>query len=181
MFRGVAALNRACIFRQGQQAEILQKVSFLTTFQMSEARGISNNGFITGIGTTTSRLGFGQSRGFVRSPGGLIATALIPDSDGLYVGSFGNKINSSGFAVGRVVRNDGGTTAALWNEDGHLAFLTLQNVDGLSLIAALTDAVDINDNGNILVKGSINGEAHAFVLRPNTGGVINFWPVSQSY
>jgi hypothetical protein len=178
---GSSTAHRACIFRPGQQPQILQKVSFLTSFQLSEARGISNNGFITGNGTTTNRLSFGQTRAFVRSPAGLITTALIPDSDGVYVGAFGNKINSSGFAVGKVVRNDGGTTAALWNEDGHLAFLTLQNVDGLSLIAALTEAVDINDNGNILVKGSINGEAHAFVLRPNTGGVINFWPVSQSY
>ena len=178
---GSSSNHSACIFRPGQQAQILQKVQFLTTFQLNEARGISNNGFITGIGTITSRFGaFNQSRAFVRSPDGAIATTLIPDSDGLYVGSFANKINSSGFAVGRVVRNDGGTTAALWNEDGQLGFLTLQNVDGLSLITALTEAVDINDSGDILAKGSINGQAHAFVLRP-TGRAINFQPVSTSY
>jgi uncharacterized membrane protein len=172
---------RACIFRRGQNPQILQKVTFLTNFTLDRAHGISNNGFITGIGTLSIRPGFPfQSRGFVRSPGGVITTTLIPDNDGQFVGSVANKINSDGIAVGKVIKNDTGTVAGFWNENGHFAFLTTLNVDGLADGTALTEAVDINDNGDILARGSVNGEAHAFVLRP-TGDPTFFWPVSRSY
>jgi hypothetical protein len=173
--------RRACIFRRGQNPQILQKTTFVTNFTAEQARGISNNGFITGIGTLSIRLGFPfQSRGFVRSPGGVITTTLIPDNDGQFVGSFANKINNDGIAVGKVIKNDTGTVAGFWNENGHFGFLTTLNVDGLADGTALTEAVDINDSGDILAKGSINGEAHAFVLRP-TGAPIYVWPVSRSY
>ena len=116
----------------------------------------------------------------MRSPAGTIRGTLIPNTNGTFIGSFAHKVNDSGFAVGRLLRNDGGTAAALWNEDGEVAMLDSSNVDDLPQGAVLTDALEINDHGAILAKGFVNGELHVFILRFR-GTFLIFKSTSQSY
>ena len=178
---GSELFNRAAILHEGQDPDILRLFGASDSFfRLNEARGISNNGYITGTATRLVAGAGTQTRGFVRSPGGTIRGTLIPNINGTFVGSFAHKVNDSGFAVGRVLRNDGGTAAALWNEDGEVALLDSSNVDDLPAGTVLTDALDINDHGAILAKGSVNGELHVFILRFR-GTFLIFKSASQSY
>jgi hypothetical protein len=175
------AFTRACIYQDGLDPLIIQRTPGAADllFRPHVARGVSNNGFITGHATRFMPGGAPrQSRGFVRTPEGEIIMTLIPDDDA-FVGSDANKINNNGIAVGKLLKSDGGSVAALWNAEGRLAFLNGDNVDGLPAGAALTEAVDINDNGSILAKGLVNGQLRAFVLRPR-GVLTIFWPESLS-
>jgi hypothetical protein len=180
---GNEGFNRAAILHENQDPDILRLFGASDAFfRPNEARGISNNGYITGTATRVLPVSSGgvQTRGFVRSPGGTIRGTLIPDINGTYIGSFAHKVNNDGLAVGRLIKNDGGSTAALWNEDGEVAMLDTSNVDGLPQGAVLTEALDINDHGAILAKGLVDGELHVFILRVG-GGLLIFRPASQSY
>ena len=179
---GSDRFNRAAILHENQDPDILRLFGASDIlFRLNEARGISNNGYITGIATRIVAAGPGgvQTRGFVRSPGGTIRGTLIPDINGTFIGSFAHKVNDSGFAVGRLLKNDGGTAAALWNADGEVALLDSSNVDDLPPGAVLTDALEINDHGAILAKGFVNGELHVFILRFR-GTFLIFKSASQS-
>ena len=178
---GSELFNLAAILHENQDPDILRLFGTSDIFfRLNEARGISNNGYITGIATRIVAGAGTQTRGFVRSPGGTIRGTLIPNINGTFVGSFAHKVNDSGFAVGRLLRNDGGTAAALWNEEGEVALLDTSNVDDLPQGAVLTDALDINDQGAILAKGFVNGELHVFILRFR-GTFLIFKAASQSY
>jgi hypothetical protein len=180
---GNDSFNRAAILHENQDPDILRLFGANDVlFRLNAAHGISNNGYITGIATRILAAGASgvQTRGFVRSPGGTIRGTLIPDLNGTFIGSIAHKVNDSGFAVGRLLKNDGGTAAALWNEEGEVAMLDSSNVDDLPQGAVLTDAVDINDHGAILAKGLVNGELHVFILRFR-GTFLIFKSASQSY
>lgn len=82
-------------------------------------------------------------------------------------------INRSGLTVGFAKKSNGETRAAAWNLSGQVALLDTNNVSGLPAGAILTDAVDVNDQGYVLVKGTVNGVLHGFMLRP-TGNPIGF-------
>jgi hypothetical protein len=78
-----------------------------------------------------------------------------------------HKINRSGRSVGFFKHTNGSTKAGLWDLAGSVADLTA-NTEGLPANTVLTDAIDINDQGFILAKGTVNGVLHGFLLRPTT-------------
>jgi hypothetical protein len=80
-----------------------------------------------------------------------------------------NKINSAGHAVGTVL-SLGGKSATIWDRFGGLRDLT--TACGVTT-GKLTEAVDINHQGDILSYGLVNGVLHGFVLRP-TGAPLTF-------
>jgi hypothetical protein len=55
---------------------------------------------------------------------------------------------------------------------GQVADLTF-NTQGLPAGTTLTSAVDVNDQGYVLAKGTVNGVLHGFILKP-TGTTIAF-------
>jgi hypothetical protein len=178
---GDSGIPRACILRENQDPEILrlEPAAADYIFRLNEARGISNNGFVTGIGDARVT-GGRQMRGFVRAPDGSVAKTQIIDNDGLYVASEAYKVNDQGTAVGLMRKSDGGMVAAAWNQNGRLAVLSSMNVEGLPEEAVLTEAVDINDQGDILARGTVNGQTRAFLLRL-TGAAVFYFPTSHTY
>jgi hypothetical protein len=176
-----SVMQRACIYFENQDPEIIRLTPAAADyiFRLKQARGISNNGYITGIGDARVT-GGRQTRGFVRAPDGSVAKTQIIDNDGLYIASEAHKVNDQGFAVGFMRKSDGSTVAAAWNENGRLILLTTLNVEGMPEGTTLTDAVDINNQGDILAKGTLNGQTRAFLLRL-TGAQIYPFPQSHTY
>lgn len=77
--------------------------------------------------------------------------------------STANQVNNNGVIVGNSEAPDGLSYAFI--HDG----VTMRNLNDLALNAenwVLTDASDINDTGMIIGKGTLNGAAHAFLLKP---------------
>jgi hypothetical protein len=165
--------TRAAIFFENQDPEILQQPTAAADllFRLHSAEGISNNGHITGIASRRLPGGVRQNRGFIRTPDGTNIMAKIPNN-GVFIGGEAYRINDDGWAVGTLFRNDGGTEAVLWNDDGRPALLT-DNVENLPAGTVLTEAVDINNADTILAKGLVGGELRVFLLRRSIG-VIYF-------
>ncbi len=178
------ANGQACIFRDGQTPVILTSsisgIPLTPGAILTEARGISNNGFITGIGSFLTQFGR-QTRGFIWVQSSVVNFQTLIPNPGFplptgqffhfFVGSVTNKINSNGHAVGAVVQSNGATNASMWNLSGN-GIIELTAACGLHN-GILTEAVDINDQGDVLCLGVINGVRHGFLLR-RTATVITF-------
>jgi hypothetical protein len=167
---------------------------------LREASGVANLGQVTGNGRfsvgSEAFPPFIQDRGFIwagKSTHAIVVTR-IPRSP-IFKGSRAHKINSGGFAVGAIVEQEGGLRAALWDATGNVAALVANvDLDGLAgwmqanqvLSLKFTEAVDINDAGQILILGEaqVDGrgfqEMHAFLLTP-TGAPIQFLRTTSTY
>ncbi len=148
---------------------------------LQEATGISNTGFITGTGIfevwappLTAFYPF-QARGFIRTPEGKIVQTLLPSKDyTLDLRSGANKINDAGIAAGYMMRGRDDTTmrAMIWNSTG--AFADLNDATaGLPPNTVLTNAIDINENGDISAIGVIGGQLRGFVLIRQADVIFN--------
>jgi hypothetical protein len=179
---GSSTSDRAAILFQNADPEIIRSDNAAADYVIrpQQARGISNNGYITGIARRYIGGGDFQTRGFIRKLDGAIVDTNLIDSDGLYIGAEAQKINNSGFAVGKMVKSDGGLVATMWNENGRIGLLTTFNVEDLPEGTVMTEALDINDHNDILAKGTVNGQVHAFILRRTTAPIY-FFPESHSY
>ncbi len=122
----------------------------------SSARGINDNGDVVGRlinegDGTDWHAALSQNGGGFQDLGGTLSTAYDINNDGLIVGESGKK-------------------AVLW-KNGQMKDLN-------SLIPAnsgwgLLSANAINNNGQIVGKGTFNGQAHAFLLKPREYKWIN--------
>ena len=128
----------------------------------TQATALNNAGQI--IGTGISTMTFDPFLWTPATPNGL--TGTVQDFG---AGSFANAVNASGLVVGNA-----GTSSA----DDHPFVLrdgALVNLNGLipgNLGVNLTNAVGINDAGQIIANGSIPGGVHAFLLTPMAGPVL---------
>jgi probable HAF family extracellular repeat protein len=141
-------------------------------FDTSIASAINAQGMVTGQ-TVISDSGWYHA--FVWSPStpnGTKGTMVdLGALDGVY--SLGNSINSSGTVVGGSTDGTAGGHAVIWTKgpNGY----TMADLN--SLIPAgsgwvLTGASAINDNGDIVGDGVVNGQNHAFLLTPTTTTVL---------
>jgi hypothetical protein len=187
---GVLTTPRACIFRDNQDPLLLPA-------NLREARGISDNGFVTAVGTFTATvhvqivpslppitLNFGnQTRGFIRQPNGTLARTLVPlDLSAIqtFTTSETHKINSAGSAVGFMKGPSATARAMIWNAVGARADLTAHTA-GLPAGTVLTDAVDINDNGDVLAfQRRADGNVNGFILKRDAAVSLVF-ASSNSY
>ncbi len=107
---------------------------------------------------------FQPREGFVWADGHMTGLGFLPGA----TVSEGNGINSFGQVVGRSYSGGG-----VYVESGQRAFVwdkgTMTDLNSLIDPAqgwSLTAAIDINDQGQILGTGWVNGETHAFLLTP---------------
>jgi probable HAF family extracellular repeat protein len=124
----------------------------------SQAYGINNSGVITGTAYTTGNLG---AHAFTLSTGPMKDLGTL---GGAY--STGTSINSSGVVVGYAATSDPNSLVY------HAFVLTGSQMKDLNkLIPArsgwtLSEANGINDAGQIVGYGTINGLEHGFLLTP---------------
>lgn len=78
--------------------------------------------------------------------------------------SYGFGVNNNGPVVGYSSTAGRCATRAFLSENGSL--LDLNNLLSPNTGWTLTDALDINDSGQIVGTGTINGQYHAFLMTP---------------
>jgi hypothetical protein len=182
--QGEGDARRACVFADGQDPMLLGP-------NLIEARSISDRGQITGVGNFTVDIAnqtLSQVRGFLwtwtSSTKGTVVRTLIPNdlahAEPRYVGSQTRRINVQGQMAGKVEvfqRADG--EAALWDATG--AHVDLNAVtSGLPAGVRLIDAVDLNDNGDVLAVGRhSDGHQTGFVLKRNLSVALPFSTVGK--
>ena len=115
--------------------------------------------------------GNGAMHAFIKPANSTIQLVLLPNfalfATQRFVASWANRINSAGIAAGSGVRADGVAFAFLWRLGSGGGWADLNTVSVLPGGVLLTEAVDINDRGDVLCYGLINGQKHGFLLRPN--------------
>ena len=141
----------AFAYQNGQMQDIDDFQSF-----RSEALGINDNGDVVGYYFDDS----GYYHAFLWSSNGGTQDLGVPDSG--YPNSFAYDINNNGEIVG----TSGTTENAVRYKNGQWQYLN-------NLIPAdsgwnLQRAEAINDEGQIVGWGSMNGETHAFLLTPGS-------------
>jgi probable HAF family extracellular repeat protein len=131
----------------------------------SGASGINDLGQVVGV----SRAYVGNSqevgRAFLWSENtGLTNLGILGDDPGSQ--SFANDINNLGQVVGtsQIASGDFGPYHAFLWENGVMSDLNDLLIDNSGWV--LSDAEAINENGQIVGTGLVNGETHAFVLNP---------------
>ena len=124
----------------------------------SRVSGINPSGQVTGYSSNST-----GDHAFVWSPGtGMVGLGTLPGDTGSQAG----RINSSGQVVG-VSSNSTSNHAFVWSPSTGM-------VDLNSLLSSntagwkLTYATAINDAGLIVGQGTINGQTHAFLLKPDS-------------
>lgn len=135
--------------------------------EMSEAVGINSKGSILGVTTYNwdgfSRLSFGA---FLWNNGMVTALAKTDDAaPGIdrAKGYVARAINDSNQVVGRAADMGGNPVAFLWQNNAMVNLNTLIPADGGW---TLSDAKDLNTQGQIVGQGKYQGHSHAFLLTP---------------
>lgn len=121
---------------------------------LQEARGINNAGWVVGWGLRN-----GVEQAYLFKAGEVTELGTLPDT----TNSYALGINNLNQVVGGTDKNDGISQAFLW--DG----TSLVNLNSLLPDNSgwdLREARGINDAGQIVGWGLINGEEHAFLLSP---------------
>ncbi|MFO1460495.1 MAG: immunoglobulin domain-containing protein [Verrucomicrobiota bacterium] len=131
----------------------------------SSANGINAAGQVIGNLSYTSPVGFGSwTRGFLWSNGSRVFLEMLNASS-----SEAHGINNSGVVVGRVLFPDGTSRAFVYRQGQMVDLNTLIPVSGW----VLTDATAINDLGQIVGTGLLEGEPRGFLLSPlDPGGPV---------
>lgn len=131
----------------------------------SDASGINDLGQVVGASRAYIENSSEVARAFLWSENtGLTNLGILsddPDSE-----SFASDINNLGQVVGtsQLESGDFGPYHAFLWEDGVMMDLNNLVVDGSGWV--LSRATAINENGQIVGEGLLNGETHAFVLNP---------------
>ena len=121
----------------------------------SDARGINNNGQVVGSSTTLS----GDSHAFLYSAGTMTDLGTL---GGSY--SDARDINNNGQMVGVSINLSGDAHPFLYSDGTMTDLNTLFSPDPGRV---LLSADGINDLGQIIGVGTINGENHAFLMTPS--------------
>lgn len=123
----------------------------------SFAYDINNSNQVVGYSRTVD----GSYNGFIYENGAMRDIGDYDGHDSLFFA-----INDSGYAVGYATVGVARTkTAIIYSPDGSILSLNDIEVTGAAF-EHFSFAIDINDSGQIVGSGIINGEEHAFLLTP---------------
>ena len=120
----------------------------------SGANGLNNLGQVVGASSTVTNAG----HAFLYSSGTMVDLGTLGGSWSTALG-----ISNTGLVVGRGDTADGAEHAFLYSGG---AMTDLNALLSSSSEWTLTDARSINDNGQIVGQGTINGVQHAFLMTP---------------
>lgn len=127
----------------------------------SVGSAINASGAITGLAYLPGDL---EAHAFLWRDGTMEDLGTLPQSDGF---SWGFGINSSGAVVGlsQVIRNANYIDYAFVRDGGRMKNLNILIPKDSGWV--LNAAYGINDSGQIVGEGTIDGKMHAFLLTPN--------------
>ncbi len=134
---------------------------------LTAARAVNASGNIAGWGITN-----GITQPFLITDTNLTLIPLLTDS----TNGFAYAINASDSVVG-TGETTNGNRAFLWRE-GNL--LDLNDCIATNSGWILREATGINDNGQIVGWGHVNGEIHAFLLTPNQAPAVTITSPTNS-
>src|SRR6266542_2426362 len=144
----------AFLWQNGRLINLNSLVPENSGWELQEARGINDNGQIVGWGSHN-----GQERSFLYDNGRITDLGLLPGG----TNSYALALNNSNQVVGVSSIGDGTPHAFVWR-NGVMSDLNdfLPPASGWEL----REARGINDGGEIVGWGTINGEERAFLLTP---------------
>ncbi|MEH2419071.1 DUF3466 family protein [Nostoc sp.] len=146
---------------------IITNLGILPGDSYSSAQNINDSGQVVGssglTGVDDSRAFLYNSSTGLKNLGRLRPTDLF--SAGLGINNLGQVVGYSGTNNNSFARNDNGLRAFLYS-DNTLYDLNDLIAPGSDAGFTLTAASAINTNGQIVGRGAVNGELHAFLLTP---------------
>lgn len=146
--------NRPYVYRDG----VLTDLGTLGGAEGSDAFGINDSGQIVGQAQTTE----GSGRAFLYANGAMTNIDTL-DS---YYGSFARSINTNGLTVGSFMDNSFRVHAFLYSSGQMTELNTLIPTNSGWF---LSEALCVNDGGQIVGNGVINGATHGYVF---SNGVV---------